>query len=288
MKSMKIITSPGDTQRLSNGLPIPGIGYGTYLAPDDTSGTRSILDALEAGYRLIDTASVYGNEKTVGRAVRESSIPREEIFITSKVWNNERGYQKTLNAFAKTLADLQLDYLDLYLIHWPASSSRFSNWEELNLETWRAITDLHKSGRIRAIGVSNFLPHHLAALMGTEVPPMVNQIEFHPGQMQHETVKFCRRNAILVEAWSPLGSGRLLANPLLSSIAAKYNKSVAQLCVRWCLQHEVLPLPKSVTPARIAENADVFDFSIAEDDMAAIDNMTHVGGSGLHPDHVDF
>jgi diketogulonate reductase-like aldo/keto reductase len=244
--------------------------------------------AIKKGYRHIDAAAIYGNEISVGRGIRESGIERSALFVTSKVWNNERGYQKTLNAFAKTLADLQLDYLDLYLIHWPAYSSRFSNWEELNLETWRAITDLHKSGRIRAIGVSNFLPHHLAALMGTEVPPMVNQIEFHPGQMQHETVEFCRRNAILVEAWSPLGSGRLLANPLLSSIAAKYNKSVAQLCVRWCLQHEVLPLPKSVTPARIAENADVFDFSIAEDDMAAIDNMTHVGGSGLHPDHVDF
>lgn len=277
-----------DSFVLSNGYAIPCVGFGTWQTPDGETAVSAVKMAIKKGYRHIDAAAIYGNEISVGRGIRESGIERSALFVTSKVWNNERGYQKTLNAFAKTLADLQLDYLDLYLIHWPASSSRFSNWEELNLETWRAITDLHKSGRIRAIGVSNFLPHHLAALMGTEVPPMVNQIEFHPGQMQHETVKFCRRNAILVEAWSPLGSGRLLANPLLSSIAAKYNKSVAQLCVRWCLQHEVLPLPKSVTPARIAENADVFDFSIAEDDMAAIDNMTHVGGSGLHPDHVDF
>ncbi len=277
-----------DSFVLSNGYAIPCVGFGTWQTPDGETAVSAVKMAIKKGYRHIDAAAIYGNEISVGRGIRESGIERSALFVTSKVWNNERGYQKTLNAFAKTLADLQLDYLDLYLIHWPASSSRFSNWEELNLETWRAITDLHKSGRIRAIGVSNFLPYHLAALMGTEVPPMVNQIEFHPGQMQHETVKFCRRNAILVEAWSPLGSGRLLANPLLSSIAAKYNKSVAQLCVRWCLQHEVLPLPKSVTPARIAENADVFDFSIAEDDMAAIDNMTHVGGSGLHPDHVDF
>ena len=277
-----------DSFVLSNGYAIPCVGFGTWQTPDGETAVSAVKMAIKKGYRHIDAAAIYGNEISVGRGIRESGIERSALFVTSKVWNNERGYQKTLNAFAKTLADLQLDYLDLYLIHWPASSSRFSNWEELNLETWRAITDLHKSGRIRAIGVSNFLPHHLAALMGTEVPPMVNQIEFHPGQMQHETVKFCRRNAILVEAWSPLGSGRLLANPLLSSIAAKYNKSVAQLCVRWCLQHEVLPLPKSVTPARIAENVDVFDFSIAEDDMAAIDNMTHVGGSGLHPDHVDF
>ena len=277
-----------DSFVLGNGYAIPCVGFGTWQTPDGETAVSAVKMAIKKGYRHIDAAAIYGNEISVGRGIRESGIERSALFVTSKVWNNERGYQKTLNAFAKTLADLQLDYLDLYLIHWPASSSRFSNWEELNLETWRAITDLHKSGRIRAIGVSNFLPYHLAALMGTEVPPMVNQIEFHPGQMQHETVKFCRRNAILVEAWSPLGSGRLLANPLLSSIAAKYNKSVAQLCVRWCLQHEVLPLPKSVTPARIAENADVFDFSIAEDDMAAIDNMTNVGGSGLHPDHVDF
>ena len=277
-----------DSFVLSNGYAIPCVGFGTWQTPDGETAVSAVKMAIKKGYRHIDAAAIYGNEISVGRGIRESGIERSALFVTSKVWNNERGYQKTLNAFAKTLADLQLDYLDLYLIHWPASSSRYSNWEELNLETWRAITDLHKSGKIRAIGVSNFLPHHLAALMGTEVPPMVNQIEFHPGQMQHETVEFCRKNSILVEAWSPLGSGRLLANPLLSSIAAKYNKSVAQLCVRWCLQHEVLPLPKSVTPARIAENADVFDFSIAEDDMAAIDNMTHVGGSGLHPDHVDF
>lgn len=277
-----------DSFVLSNGYAIPCVGFGTWQTPDGETAVSAVKMAIKKGYRHIDAAAIYGNEISVGQGIRESGIERSALFVTSKVWNDERGYQKTLNAFAKTLADLQLDYLDLYLIHWPASSSRYSNWEELNLETWRAITDLHKSGKIRAIGVSNFLPHHLAALMGTEVPPMVNQIEFHPGQMQHETVEFCRKNSILVEAWSPLGSGRLLANPLLSSIAAKNNKSVAQLCVRWCLQHEVLPLPKSVTPARIAENADVFDFSIAEDDMAAIDNMTNVGGSGLHPDHVDF
>ena len=277
-----------DSFVLGNGYAIPCVGFGTWQTPDGETAVSAVKMAIKKGYRHIDAAAIYGNEISVGQGIRESGIERSALFVTSKVWNDERGYQKTLNAFAITLADLQLDYLDLYLIHWPASSSRYSNWEELNLETWRAITDLHRSGKIRAIGVSNFLPHHLAALMGTEVRPMVNQIEFHPGQMQHETVEFCRKNSILVEAWSPLGSGRLLANPLLSSIAAKYNKSVAQLCVRWCLQHEVLPLPKSVTPARIAENADVFDFSIAEDDMAAIDNMTHVGGSGLHPDHVDF
>ena len=277
-----------DSFVLSNGYKIPCIGFGTWQTPDGETAISAVKAALKCGYRHIDAAAVYGNEISVGQGIRESGINRSDLFVTSKVWNSERGYKKTLNAFAKTLADLQLDYLDLYLIHWPASSSRHPDWDKLNLETWRAMTDLYESGKIRAIGVSNFLPHHLAALMETEVPPMVNQIEFHPGQMQHETVTFCRKNSILVEAWSPLGSGRLLANPLLSSIAGKYDKSVAQLCIRWCLQHEVLPLPKSVTPTRIAENAEVFDFSIAEDDMTAIDKMTSVGGSGLHPDHVNF
>ena len=277
-----------DSFILNNGYKIPCVGFGTWQTPDGETAVSAVKAALKSGYRHIDAAAIYGNEIGVGKGISESGIKRADLFVTSKVWNDERGYQKTINAFAKTLADLQLDYLDLYLIHWPASSSRYSNWEELNLETWRAMTDLYKAGKIRAIGVANFLPHHLAALMKTEVPPMVNQIEFHPGQMQNETVKLCKEESILVEAWSPLGMGRLLANPLLASIAEKYNKSVAQLCIRWCLQHEVLPLPKSVTPARIAENADVFDFSISEEDMATIDSMANVGGSGLHPDQVDF
>ena len=277
-----------DSFILNNGYKIPCVGFGTWQTPDGETAVSAVKAALKSGYRHIDAAAIYGNELGVGKGISESGIKRADLFVTSKVWNDERGYQKTINAFAKTLADLRLDYLDLYLIHWPASSSRYSNWEGLNLETWRAMTDLYKAGKIRAIGVANFLPHHLAALMKTEVPPMVDQIEFHPGQMQNETVDFCKKNSILIEAWSPLGMGRLLSNPLLTSIAEKYTKSVAQLCIRWCLQHEVLPLPKSVTPARIAENADVFSFSVSEEDMRSIDNMANVGGSGLHPDHVDF
>ena len=199
-----------------------------------------------------------------------------------------RCLQAVLDRSQKTLSDLDLDYLDLYLIHWPASKKDYENWEEINLETWRAMTDLYKAGKIKAIGVSNFKPHHLEALMKTEVKPMVNQIEFHPGFMQEETVKYCRENGILVEAWSPLGTGRMLTNPDLQEIASHYGKSVAQICIRWCIQHDVLPLPKSVTPSRIEENSNVFDFEINAEDMQRIDALENFGGSGLDPDEVDF
>ena len=273
---------------LENGRKIPCIGYGTWQTPDGETAVASVKEAVRIGYRHIDAAACYGNEAGVGRGIYESGIAREELFVTSKVWNTERGYERTMVAFEKTLKDLSLDYLDLYLIHWPAASHQFNNWEEINLSTWKAMTELYKSGKVKAIGVSNFMPHHLKALMETEVPPMVDQIEFHPGMMQEETLDYCRDKGILVEAWSPLGTGRMLANPVLKEIAGTYHKSVAQLCIRWCLQHGVLLLPKSVTPARIAENAEVFDFEITAEDMSRIDRMDNFGGSGLHPDQVDF
>lgn len=277
-----------DCYTLSNGVKIPCIGFGTWKAPDGEVAASSVKTALESGYRHIDTAAGYDNEASVGKGIKESGISREEIFVTSKVKNSERGYKTTLDAFDKTMTDLGLDYLDLYLIHWPASFSRFEDWEQINLDTWRAMTELHKAGKIRSIGVSNFMPHHLKALMETEVAPMVNQIEFHPGQMQPETVDFCKKNNILVEAWSPLGSGRMLENPTLTEIAAKYGKSVAQLCVRWCLQNGTLPLPKSVTPSRIKENGEIFDFTLDDEDMRRINSMEYCGGSGHHPDKVNF
>lgn len=277
-----------DCYTLSNGVKIPCIGFGTWKAADGEVAASSVKAAIESGYRHIDTAAGYDNEGSVGKGIKESGISREEIFVTSKVKNSERGYKTTLAAFDKTMTDLGLDYLDLYLIHWPASFSRFEDWEQINLDTWRAMTELHKAGKIRSIGVSNFMPHHLKALMETEVAPMVNQIEFHPGQMQPETVDFCKKNNILVEAWSPLGSGRMLENPTLTEIAAKYGKSVAQLCVRWCLQNGTLPLPKSVTPSRIKENGEIFDFTLDDEDMRRINSMEYCGGSGHHPDKVNF
>lgn len=284
-KKMKKLT---DGFKLLNGYQIPCVGFGTWQTPDGETAVKAVKSAIEAGYRHIDAAAIYGNEVGVSQGIKESGVPREELFVTSKVWNTERGYDKTIAAFEKTLSDLDLAYLDLYLIHWPANAKQFADWNQINLDTWRALTDLYKAGRIKSIGVSNFLPHHLAALLETEVKPMVNQIEYHPGMMQSEVVKLCREHDIVVEAWSPLGTGRMLDNEVLKAVAAKYQKSVAQVCIRWCLQHDVLPLPKSVTPSRIIENAQVFDFVLDAEDMAKIDQLPEFGGSGLNPDEIDF
>lgn len=272
---------------LNNGVEIPSIGYGTWQTPQEKAAD-CVAYAIEKGYRHIDTAACYENEVGVGKGVRDSGIDRREIFVTSKVWNTHRGYQKTLAAFEKTMNDLALDYLDLYLIHWPASFSQYENWEEINLETWRALIELYRAGKVRAIGVSNFLPSHLAALMQTEIKPMVNQIEFHPGFMQSEVAEYCQNNGIAIEAWSPLGTGRVLENAVLKELADKYGKSVAQICIRWCLQSDVIPLPKSVTPKRIVENLDVYDFEISKDDIKHINALPYIGGSGLHPDKISF
>ena len=285
---MSNFNSLKDTFTLNNGYNIPCIGFGTWQTPDGETAVNSVIEAIKSGYKHIDTAAIYGNEKSIGKAIKESGINRDELFITSKVWNKDRGYKTTLAAFEKTINDLQIDYLDLYLIHWPASVNKFNDWDNINLETWKAMTELYKAGKIKSIGVSNFMPHHLKSLMETEVKPMVDQIEFHPGFMQEETFKYCNDNNILVEAWSPLGTGKMLNNETLKTISSKYNKSVAQICIRWCLQNNALPLPKSVTASRIKENTEIFDFVISDEDMKTINAMEYCGGSGLHPDKVNF
>ncbi|MDR1980770.1 MAG: aldo/keto reductase [Tannerellaceae bacterium] len=280
---MKSLT---DAFKTNNGIAIPCVGFGTWQTPDGQVAADAVKYAIEVGYRHIDTATVYKNEKSVGRAIAESGIDRKELFITTKLWNTERGYDTTLRAFDKSLSALDLDYVDLYLIHWPANKA---DGARINAETWRAFEKLYKDGLVKVIGLSNFLAHHIRALLDTaEIRPAVDQIEFHPGYMQIETVEFCKAHDIIVEAWSPLGTGRLLDHPQLKEIAGRYGVSVAQLCIKWCLQNGTLPLPKSVTPQRIAENAQVFHFSLSEADMQTINALPYIGGSGFHPDRIEF
>ena len=275
--------------KLNSGIEIPSIGFGTWQTPDGTTAINAVKTAIEAGYKHIDTAAIYKNEESVGKGIKESKIARNELFVTSKLWNSERGYEKTMRALDKSLNDLQLDYLDMYLIHWPAIEKQFKDWKNINSETWRAMEDLYKQGKIKTIGVSNFLTHHLESLLETaKVTPAINQIEYHPGFMQHDVVALCRKNNITVEAWSPLGTGKMLNNETLIAIAEKYKVSVAQLCIRWVLQNDVLPLPKSVTPHRIKENIQIDHFEIAVEDMQTINQMEYFGGSGLNPDKVGF
>lgn len=263
---------------LSNGISIPEIGFGTSLIEGEEC-TKNILDALSTGYRLIDTASVYRNEREIGKALNESNITRENIFITSKVWKDSMGYENTIKSFYNSLQNLGLDYIDLFLIHWPRN-----NDEALNIETWKALEDLYKDKKVRAIGVSNFLKHHLEIILnGCEIVPMVNQLEYHPGLTQNETVEFCKKNNIVVEAWAPLGKGSMLKNEDLVRIAGKYNKSVAQLCIKWCMQNGVIPLPKTTNIDRMIENKDIFDFEIEEEDMLFINEMECFAKSNMDP-----
>lgn len=276
------------TYTLSNGIIMPAIGFGTYKSKNGEEAYSAVSEALACGYRLIDTAEFYGNEESIGKAVRDSGIPRGEMQITSKVWNSNRGYDNTMRAFEKSLKTLDTDYMDLYLIHWPANALQYSEPDKVNLDTYKALISLYEQKLVKAIGVSNFKPHHLEPLMYTNVKPQVNQIEFHPGFMQNETVAFCKDNDILVEAWSPMARGEIFDHPVIAELSNKYNCTPAQLCVRWCLQHEVLPLPKSVTPERIKSNKDVFFFEISSEDMMLVDMMPFCGGSGHDSDKVEF
>ena len=278
-----------DTYTLSNGVNIPCVGFGTWQTPNGETAINSVLEAMKCGYRHIDTAACYGNEESVGKAIKLSRINREELFVTSKLWNTDQGYESTLKAFDKTIKDLGLDYLDLYLIHWPVVKEHKEDWKEAIYETWKAFEKLYSDGKIRAIGVSNFKPHHLKVIFeNCNIKPMVNQIELHPSHNQDETVKFCRNNNILVEAWGPLSTGRIFKVKEMQDIANKYNKSIAQITLRWHIQNEILPLPKSVTPSRIKENSMIFDFELLKEDMELIQNLKGCEGSGVNPDNINF
>ena len=278
-----------DTYTLYNGVQIPCVGFGTWQTPEGDIAETSVRAAIEAGYRHIDTAAAYGNETGVGRGIRASGVRREELFVTTKLWNAVRGYKETIAAFEDSMEKLGLEYLDLYLIHWPNPARYRDNWQHNNAETWRAMEDLYKAGLIRAIGISNFRVHHMEALLQTAtVVPMVNQLRLCPGETQPQVTAWCRAHDILCEAYSPLGTGRIFEVPEMQEIAARYGRSVAQVCIRWSLQMGYLPLPKSVTPARIAENADVFGFSLSDADMAAIAGLTGCCGPTKDPDTTTF
>lgn len=270
--------------KLNNGLEIPAIGFGTYKAAED--GTeQTIRMAIEAGYRYFDTASFYGTEDALGKAWSESGLKREEIQLASKAWKGELGYKEVKEAFYASLKRLRTDYLDLYLIHWPLPTPDFRDWGRLDLDTWKAMEELFHAGKVKAIGVSNFLPQHLMNLLDhAEVVPAVDQLEFHPGHTQEVTLKFCKEHGISVQAWSPLGRARVLQDPLIISLAEKYGVSAAQLCLKYDLQKGAAVIPKASSKERMEQNLNPGDFTISDVDMYRIDTMPDLGWSGEHPE----
>lgn len=284
-----MFSSPKDAFKLRNGVEIPCVGFGTYLTPDGDTCVNSVKEALLAGYRHIDTAEFYANEESVGKALAESGISRDEVFVTTKLWNTNQGYDSALRHFDMSAKKLGLDIVDLYLIHWPMAKDFVADYPRTLLDTWRAFERLYEEGRVRAIGVCNCLKHHLKVIIdNSKVAPMVNQIEYHAGLVQKEAEEFSKQNGVVVEAWAPLCRGRAFGNTVLESIAAKHGKTQAQVLVRWCLDKGVLPLPKSVTPSRIRENIDVFDFALSADEIAAIETIEGVGRIGSNPDDAKY
>lgn len=275
-----------DTYTLNNGVKVPCIAFGTYKAAEGNSADI-IAAAIDEGYRYFDTASFYETEEYLAEAIQKSGLPREDFFIATKLWKEEMGYEETLAAFERSSKRLNTDYIDLYLIHWPKPTHDYENWKQLNIDTWKALEKLYKEGKVRAIGVSNFLPHHLDNLFeNCEIKPMVDQIEYHPGYTQEATVQYCKQHDILVQAWSPIARGRILQDVTLIEMAEKYSVSVAKLALRFCIQNEVLPLPKASSKERMRENMNLFDFEISDEDMKRLNTLPQIGWSGEHPDRV--
>lgn len=271
---------------LNNGAEIPAVAFGTYKAADGKSADV-IRAAIGAGYRYFDTASFYGTETYLAEAIRESGISRGEFFIASKLWKDEMGYENVKSAFERTLNNLRTDYLDLYLIHWPLPEPGYKEWRQLDKETWRAMEELYEAGKIRAIGLSNFLPHHIENILkDCRVRPAVDQIEYHPGYSQEAVVNYCRERGILVQAWSPIGRSRVLDEPLVKELAAKYDVSPAQICLKFAVQRNIIPLPKSSSEDRMRENLDLYSFELEQDDIWRLSTMPQTGWSGEHPDRA--
>lgn len=285
------LTNVNSPIKLNNGVEIPCVGYGTFRT-DPAVTAQAVQDAITAGYRHIDTAKVYENEAGVGQGIKAAGVPREELFVTSKLWNTDRGYEATKAAFQASLDRLGLDYLDLYLIHWPANEKQFgADAAKINAETWRAMEELYEAGKIRAIGLSNFMPHHVAELLKTaKIKPMVDQIEVHPGWTHAEEIKKLQAMDIVVEAWGPLGGqgATVLVDPTMQKIAAAHGKSTAQVSLRWILQQGVVPLPKSVHVDRLKQNMELFDFELSNEEMQTIAALPNLGGQCKDPDDVDF
>ena len=277
---------------LRNGIEIPDIGFGTWNIPYGEGCEKAVFEAIKAGYRHIDTAGAYGNERSVGlgvkAALREGLIEkRSDIFITSKLWNTNRSYNKAFRGFDKSMRNLDLDYIDLYLIHWPANKVRYKNPSEVNAVAWQALEELYEEGRVKAIGVSNFLPHHIEELKkSAKVLPMVNQIELHVGYMQEDVVEYNNNNGIITEGYSPLGTGALLDNEILWEMAKMYQTTVSNICISFLRKRGIIPLPKTTSPDRMSGNLRLI--RIEDEDMDILYNFPYIGGHAHNPDEVDF
>lgn len=265
---------------LSNGVKIPSIGFGTYKLGDNENSVSALKHALEVGYRHIDTASFYGTEEAIGIALKESDVKREDIFLVTKLWNDCHGYENAMNAFKESIKKLGVDYLDLYLIHWP---------NELNADTWRALEDLYNEGKVKAIGVCNFKKGHLEELKKTaKIMPMTNQIEIHPGCSQKDMIEYCKENNIQLVAWGPIMRGRVLSEPIMIELSKKYNKTIPQITLRWHIQNGIIPIPKSSNEDRIKENFNIYNFEISKEDMLKIDSLNRNENVSGVPENTNY